>query len=313
MGTVNDLRQPARHRVAIVIVTYNSGDVLAGCLRSLLASDGVDIPAVVVVDNHSKDDSVAVALAAADELPVRSLQTGRNAGYAAAINIGLAELGEERYDALWVMNPDVRVRPDTLAILAGGLQEPGRGMTVPKMLDSDGSLQPSLRRMPSVGRAIAEAVIGGDRAGRIGRLGEFITDPAEYEKAGVFAWATGAALLVSADVVRELGDWDESFVLYSEETEYMLRARDRGWLLWYEPDAVVEHIGGDSGVNPTLAALLTVNKVKLFRRRHGPVAGSAYYGAVLLGESLRALGGRRISKASVRALMHPSNPPRLAD
>ncbi|WP_432986466.1 glycosyltransferase family 2 protein [Dactylosporangium sp. CA-233914] len=310
---MTDLEQPARHRVAIVIVTYNSGDVLDGALRSLVPSDGVDIAAVVVVDNNSKDDSVAVALGAADVLPVRSVQTGRNAGYAAAINAGLAALGEEKYDALWVMNPDVRMRPSTLAILADALKEPGRGMTVPKMLNSDGSLQPSLRRMPTVGRALVEAVIGGDRAGRIGKLGELITDPREYERAGEFAWATGAALLISADVVRELGDWDESFVLYSEETEYMLRARDRGYALWYAPAAVVEHIGGDSGVNPTLAALLTVNKVKLFRRRRGALAGSAYYGAVLLGESVRAVSGRRIAKASVAALMHPSNPPRLAD
>ncbi|MFG2036663.1 glycosyltransferase family 2 protein [Dactylosporangium sp. NPDC048998] len=310
---MNDFQQPARHRVAIVIVTYNSGGVLGGCLASLLPSDGVDIAAVVVVDNNSKDDSVAVALAAADSLPVRSVQTGRNAGYAAAINAGLAALAEEKYDALWVMNPDVRMRPDTLAVLADALKEPGRGMTVPLMLNSDGSLQPSLRRMPTVGRALVEAVIGGDRAGRIGKLGELITDPKEYEKAGEFAWATGAALLISAEVVRELGDWDESFVLYSEETEYMLRARDRGWTLWYEPSAVVEHIGGDSGVNPTLAALLTVNKVKLFRRRRGRAAGSAYYAAVLLGESMRAATGRRIARASVAALMHPSNPPRLAD
>ncbi|MEV8513120.1 glycosyltransferase family 2 protein [Dactylosporangium sp. NPDC051484] len=306
-------QRSARHRVAIVIVTYNSGDVLGGCLASLLPSDGVDITAVVVVDNNSKDDSVAVALAAAERLPVRSVQTGRNAGYAAAINAGLAALGEQMYDALWVMNPDVRMRPDTLATLADVLKESGRGMSVPLMLNSDGSLQPSLRRMPTVGRALAEAVIGGDRAGRIGKLGELITDPDEYERPGEFAWATGAALLVSAEVVRELGPWDESFVLYSEETEYMLRARDRGWKLWFEPRAVVEHIGGESHVNPTLAALLTVNKVKLFRRRRGRAAGSAYYAAVLLGESVRAVTGRRIARASVAALMHPSNPPRLAD
>jgi GT2 family glycosyltransferase len=167
--------------------------------------------------------------------------------------------------------------------------------------------------MPSIGRALAEAVIGGHRAGRIGSLGELITDPDEYTKAGPFAWATGAALLVSAEAVRELGDWDESFVLYSEETEYMLRARDRGYALWFEPKAVVEHIGGESGTNPKLYALLTVNRVKLFKRRRGALAGSAYYAAVLLGESARAAAGKRVSRASVAALMHPGHPPRLAD
>jgi GT2 family glycosyltransferase len=204
------------------------------------------------------------------------------------------------------MNPDCRLRPDALAHLAGALREPGRGIAVPKLLNSDGSLQPSLRRTPTVGRALAEAVIGGDRAGRIGSLGELVFDPRAYEKAGPVAWVTGAAMLVSAAAVRELGPWDESFMLYSEETEYCLRATDRGWTLWYEPDAVVEHIGGESAVNPVLYALMVANKVILFRRRRGAVAGLAYRGSVVLGEAIRAAAGRRTSRASLGPLMRLS-------
>jgi N-acetylglucosaminyl-diphospho-decaprenol L-rhamnosyltransferase len=297
--------------IAIVIVTYNSADVLGGCLDSL-PSEGVDIMRVAVVDNNSRDDSVAIALAAADRLPIRSVQTGRNAGYAAAVNAGVATLAEEKYDAIWVMNPDTRLRPDTLRILAGALREPRRGIVVPKILNLDGSLQPSLRRAPTVTRALAEAVVGA-RAGRIGKIGELITDPREYEKPCAAVWATGAAMLLSADMVREIGDWDESLLLYSEETEYALRAADHGWSLWYEPSAVVEHKGGESGTNPKLAALLVVNKVRLFRRRHNLPTASAYYAATLLGEGVRALRGRRTSRASVAALMHPKRQPTLGD
>lgn len=297
--------------IAIVIVTYNSAEVLDGCLRSL-PSEGVDIARVVVVDNNSRDDSVAVALAAADRLPIRSVQTGRNAGYAAAVNAGVAALAEEKYDAVWVMNPDTRLRPDTLRILAEALREPRRGIVVPRMLNPDGSLQPSLRRMPTVGRALAEAVVGA-AAGRIGAIGELITNPREYEHAHAAVWATGAAMLISAEVVRDIGGWDESLLLYSEETEYALRAADHGWSLWYDPAAVVEHIGGESSTNPKLAALLVVNKVRLFRRRRGLPAASAYYAAVVLGEGVRALKGRRTSRASLAALMHPTRPPTLGD
>jgi GT2 family glycosyltransferase len=289
--------------IAIVIVTYNSADVLRGCLDSL-PSEGVDITRVVVVDNNSRDDSVAIAKDAADRLPIRSVQTGRNAGYAAAVNAGVAALAEEKYDAIWVMNPDTRLRPDTLRILADALREPRRGIVVPKILNPDGSLQPSLRRAPTVTRALAEAVIGA-RAGQIGKIGELITDPREYEKACTAVWATGAAMLLAADMVRELGDWDESLLLYSEETEYALRAGDRGWVLWYEPAAVVTHIGGEAKTNPRLAALLAVNKVWLFRRRHGKAAGSAYYAAMLLGEAIRAATGKRNSRAGLVALIGP--------
>lgn len=292
-------------RVAVVIVTYNSGDVLEGCLRSLAAQTGVDLSSVVVADNASRDDCVAIAEAATD-LPVQVVQTGRNAGYAAAVNAGTATLELRKLDAVLVLNPDCRLRPDTLARLAAALRQPGRAVAAPKLLNSDGSLQPSLRRTPTVARALAEAIIGGDRAGRLGSLGELVFDPAAYEKAGPVAWATGAAMLVSAAAVRELGPWDESFLLYSEETDYCLRATDRGWTLWYEPDAVVEHIGGESAVNPVLYALMVANKVILFRRRRGAVAGLAYRGAVVLGEAIRAASGRRTSRAALGPLMRLS-------
>jgi len=293
-------------RVAVVIVTYNSAGVLGGCLASLPdGAAGVRLAAVVVADNASADDSVKVAAGAAGALPVRVVQVGRNAGYAAAVNAGVAALDLDDLDAVLVLNPDCRLRPGCLARLAAALR--GRvGIAVPKLVNPDGSLQPSLRRMPTVGRALAEAVIGGNLAGRIAGLGELVTDPREYERPGPAVWATGAAMLVSTRVIRDIGDWDESFLLYSEETEYALRAADHGWTLWYEPAAVVEHIGGDSGVNPRLASLLVVNKVRLFRRRHGRVASAAYFLAVALGEALRALAGRRTSRASFAALVLPS-------
>ncbi|WP_336209645.1 glycosyltransferase family 2 protein [Nonomuraea sp. LPB2021202275-12-8] len=292
-------------RVAVVIVTYNSADVLEGCLASLTAGAGeVQLADVVVADNASKDDSTAIADRA--DLPVKVVQLGRNAGYAAAVNAGIAALDLDDVDGVYVLNPDCRLRPGAIAPLLACLREPGRGIAVPYMVNPDGSLQPSLRRMPTVGRAVVEAVIGGERAGRLGTLGELVTDPRDYARPGAFAWATGAAMLISPRVVREVGAWDESFLLYSEETDYCLRAADLGWSTWYEPASVIEHIGGDSGVNPMLAALLVVNKVRLYRRRHGRLSGLAYYLAVLAGEALRALAGRRTSRASVTALLRPS-------
>jgi N-acetylglucosaminyl-diphospho-decaprenol L-rhamnosyltransferase len=292
-------------RIAVVIVTYNSGAVLHGCLRSLTNQAGVDLTAVVVADNASKDDCVAIADSMTD-LPMRTVQLGRNAGYAAALNAGIAALDLRKLDAVFVMNPDCRLRTDTLQKLAGALREPGRAIAAPLLLNPDGSLQPSLRRAPTVGRALAEAIIGGDRAGRIGTLGELVFDPREYERAGAAVWVTGAAMLLSAAAIRELGPWDESFLLYSEETEYCLRAADRGWTTWYEPAAVVEHIGGDSGTNPLLAALLVANKVELFRRRRSAPAAWAYFAAVTLGEAVRAVAGRRTSRAAVGALVSRS-------
>ncbi|MFI7691596.1 glycosyltransferase family 2 protein [Nonomuraea sp. NPDC049655] len=297
---------PGSPRVAIVIVTYNSAPVLGGCLASLPeGAKGVRLTDVVVADNASKDDSLAIAEQAAG-LPVRPLQVGRNAGYAAAINAGVASLDLDDLDAVLVLNPDCRLRPGALAVLAAALDRPGIGITVPRLVSTEGVLHHSLRRTPAVRRALAESLVGGRLAGRIGTLGEMVVDPARYERPGPADWATGAAMLVSATALARLGPWDESFLLYSEETEYALRAADAGWTLWYEPAAVVEHIGGEAKTSPMLAALLTVNRVRLFRRRRGRVATAGFYLAVLLGEAMRAAAGRRTARASVVALLRPS-------
>jgi N-acetylglucosaminyl-diphospho-decaprenol L-rhamnosyltransferase len=291
-------------RIGAVVVTYNSAAVLAECLRSLSETKDVELSTIVVVDNASRDDSVMIARAAEQTLPVRTVETGRNAGYSAAVNAGLAAMDLDQLDAVMVLNPDCSLRPDSLVLLWQALQRPGFGIAAPRLVNPDGSLQPTLRRMPTVSRAFGEAVLG-KLAGRVG-LGELVTDPAEHDKPGPAAWATGAALLISVEAVRATGPWDESFLLYSEETDFILRAADRGWRLWYEPTAEVEHVGGESGTNPTLSAMLVVNKVRLFRRRHNPVASAAYFASVLLGESVRALMGRRTSRAAVLWLLRPS-------
>ncbi len=99
------------------------------------------------------------------------------------------------------------------------------------------------------------------------------------------------------------GPWDESFFLYSEETDFALRARDAGFVTRYDPRAHAVHLEGDSRRNPALWALLACNRVRLYRRRHGRAATTAFYAAVLAREASRAVLGRRPARAAVRALL----------
>jgi GT2 family glycosyltransferase len=289
-----------------VVVTYNSADVLPQCLESLRdgGADGVELTDVVVVDNASDDASTEVAKGT-DGLPISVVQLTENAGYAAGLNAGVTELRSRPPDAVMVVNPDCRFRQSALATLTRALRAPGRGIVAPRLVNVDGTLQPTLRRLPTVLGAFAEAILGGRIADRLG-LGELIFTDGPHDDAGPAAWVTGAALLMAWALLETVGPWDERFLLYSEETEFMLRAADQGWSTWYEPSAVIEHKGGESGTNPSLAALLTVNKVRLFRRRHGWFTGQAYSAGVLLGMLLRAAAGQRIARASVAALLFPS-------
>jgi GT2 family glycosyltransferase len=292
--------------VAVVIVTYNSADVLPTCLESLRdgGADGVGLTDVVVVDNASSDTSMEIAKAA-DYLPISVVQLTENAGYAAGLNAGVTALRSRPPDAVMVLNPDCRLRPGALAVLARALQAPRRGIAAPRVVNLDGTLQPTLRRVPTVVGAFAEAVVGGRVADRLG-VGELIFTDGPHDVPGPAGWVMGAALLMAWDLLEAVGPWDERFLLYSEETEFILRSADHGWTTWYEPSAVVEHKGGDSGTRPSLAALLTVNKVRLFRSRNGWFTGRVYGAGVLLGMLIRAAAGQRTARASAAALIFPS-------
>ena len=119
-------------------------------------------------------------------------------------------------------------------------------------------------------------------------------------------WATGAIMLMSARCLAGSGPWDESFFLYSEETEFALRARDKGFVIRYVPEAEVTHLGGESGVSPRLWSLLQVNRIRLYRKRHTAGATAVFWAAVMLRESSRAALGRARSRAALAALLRPS-------
>jgi N-acetylglucosaminyl-diphospho-decaprenol L-rhamnosyltransferase len=284
--------------LTIAVVTWNSSAVIGGLLASLDEGLAGLSWRLVVTDNDSADHEATAAAVAA--VPgARFVRMGRNAGYAAGINAALAA-APPRTAAL-VLNPDIRLAPGCVPRMLAHLGS-GAGIVVPTLRDGDGTLAHSLRREPSLPRAFGEAVLG-RRAGRYPRWGETVVDESCYTAPAVVDWATGAIMLISAECLAACGPWDESFFLYSEETEFALRARDRGFSTLFAPDADAVHIGGESRVSPRLWALLTTNRVRLYRRRHGPVAGAAYWSVVLLRETTRAALGQPRARRAVRALL----------
>ena len=177
-------------RLAIVVVTYNSAEVIGGLLDSLpLGLAGLADTQIVVVDNNSRDASVEIA--ASHPVGVRVIQTGRNAGYAAAINAAAASLDDERH--LLILNPDIRLQPGCALTLVERLCDPVVGLAVPQLLHEDGSIAHSLRREPSLITAWSDSLLGTSFAGRLG-LGEIVKDERLYCVGGPIDWASGAAL-----------------------------------------------------------------------------------------------------------------------
>lgn len=285
--------------VAVVMVTWNSEKHLPGMLDGLSAAlEGIGRWQLVVADNASGDSTLScLARLAPDALIVR---TGGNQGYAGGVNAAVAAAAPTR--AYLVLNPDVRLTPGVVRVLCNGLTAQV-GVTVPRLTDSAGRLAHSLRREPTVLRALGEAVLGGRLSGRFPALGEVVRDPTAYEHNSAADWATGAVLMVSQECMAAVGPWDESFFLYSEETDFLLRARDAGYRVRLVPSARAVHGGGESHVSPLLWSRLVVNRVRLYRRRHGLLKTSGFWAAVLLGELLRSAYGGPTHRAAVRALV----------
>jgi GT2 family glycosyltransferase len=280
--------------VAIVIVTHNSAHVVGDLLESIPAAlDGLQSD-VVVVDNASADDTTDTVQRWSCCRLIRSA----NDGYAAGINRGVREA--EPADAILVLNPDVRLKPRAVRILVDALRQPATGIVTPRVFNGDGSLHYSLRREPSLARTI------GLTRTRLAAFSEDVNRAEDYERAQVADWAMGAVLVVSRACFEALEGFDESYFLYSEETDFCLRARDRGLLTRYEPRAGAVHLGGESGQSTKTHVMQIVNRVRLYRRRHGAIASFAYLCLTALREATWIRRGGPRHRAAIAALFQPA-------
>ncbi|MGO9080045.1 MAG: glycosyltransferase family 2 protein [Streptosporangiaceae bacterium] len=283
-----------------VIVTYQSAGHIGVLLEALQAErqTGLDLD-VIVVDNASTDGTPQIV---AQFGWVTLVASGGNYGYAAGVNIGSRLVSAER--AVLVLNPDLVLGPGTLALLLGALQQPPVGVVVPRIENADGSLCPSLRNEPSVGRALVDAVLG-DCAARLPRgWSGMIWDPQAYDRVQFPDWATGAALLVSSACRRAVGDWDERYFLYSEEVDFLRRVRAAGLRVRYEPSAVVQHARAGSGTSDSHYALYTMNLVRYYRRYHASLTSGLFAAVIALHQLLRCR--RPAPRLALRALLSPA-------
>ena len=154
--------------------------------------------------------------------------------------------------------------------------------------------------------------MGGRVAGLFPRLSETVGDDRSYLERRDVDWATGAAMLVTRECVDATGPWDESFFLYSEETDFAERARRAGFRILYEPAAVVTHTGGDGMTSPRLRSMLVLNRLRYFRRRHGRLRSAAFYAAVLWNELTRGVLGNKAARAAALGLVNPRARPARA-
>ena len=252
-GTAADARGAG---VAVVTVTYNS----ARELERLSASLRRHLPGarLVVVDNASDDDSVAVARAAGATVIARA----DNAGFGRAANEGVAVVEEP---VTILCNPDVELVDGSLERLVAQAV-PGR-LLAPLLLNDDGSRQDSAHPPPASPATALHALLPGPLLPRPLRRA---CEPWRATKARRVAWATAACIVATTDTLRALGPFDESIFLYAEDLDLGIRARET----WFHPEARVVHSRAHStgrAFSGENYDLLAKQRRDVVRRNFGPV------------------------------------------
>lgn len=277
------LHAPRGTQLDVVIVTYNNSTQVLRLIETLLAHDTEPPLRITCVDNASTDSTVELLKRQGS---INLLRRPSNQGFAAGINAAMAQLHEA--NSILILNPDTSLEPRALSNLWERHQQ-GEHIVVPRLVSPRGQTLPSLRREPSLLRTLGEAVFGDHWPHRPSYLSEIIRRPRVYQKPGIVDWATGAAMLLSAEVVESVGLWDESFFLYSEETDFCRRARRLGYRVFYEPKAVVVHEGGGSGRSPELFSLQSQSRLKYGTKWHGRTYSILLRAIVLFGHLLRSV------------------------
>ncbi|MBK0417667.1 glycosyltransferase family 2 protein [Leucobacter sp. CSA1] len=283
-------------RVAFVTVSYGSGNALGPFLSSLRRFHSPEHP-VVVVDNKPDHES-AEALAA--QYGARYVPLPENPGYGAGMNAGvraLEEGGERDCDAYFFCNPDVTFTQETATALAAAmLSQPGVGSIGPRLFNDDGTVYPSARNIPSVGTGVGHALLG--RVWRGNPWTRAYQDAANYDSARSAGSLSGAAVMVRADVYREIGGWDEAYFMHFEDIDLGFRIGLAGYENRYDPSVSVVHSGAHSTKKHAEAVerAMTDSAVRFMGKRYpGPLRAPIRW-AITLG--LRARGALKL--ASIR-------------
>ncbi len=250
----------SRHSLSIVIVNYNVKDFLLSCLASIYRHCvNIKDYQIIVVDNNSNDGSVE---AVKKEYPDTTVIANHfNAGFSGGNNQGI-EKSDGKY--IFLLNPDTELTDDAIRKMVSHLDNnPNSWMLAPKLLNSDGSIQVSVWKQPSVFYVFLETLF----LHTLFRCGSYKKKHAD--KSFAAGTASGAALMFRKELPGIIGLLDTN-LFWMDDTEFCYRAWKKGLGPLYFPEAaIIHHSGKSSRKNPRVAiSNQVISKIKFFRK-HG--------------------------------------------
>ncbi len=252
--------------LSIIIVSYNTKGLLLECLSSIQKHTKEVSYEVIVVDNASKDGSVAALQKL--EVAGKKLQVianKENWGFGAANNQGMKK-AKGRY--ILLLNSDTKLIENSLLSMVMFMDEhPKVGIASCKLVNADGTLQTTGGFFPTLPRVFLWATLIDDVPFVGDFFGSYHPHKLFYSKERPLDWVTGAFFLARREVTSEIGLFDERFFLYVEEVEYCMRTRSKGWEVWYVPQTKIIHFGGASGTREG-TVLREFEGLKILYKKH---------------------------------------------
>jgi hypothetical protein len=267
--------------VSIIIVNWNTVELLAPCLRSI-ASGTSTAHEVIVVDNASTDGSCERARR---EFPkARLFPQDANLGFARASNVGLAAA---RGRFLLLLNPDTTVKAGAVDALVDFVERGARvGIAGPPLWNHDGTPQPSVQPFPTLGsELLRQTMLHRVVPGRTRR-------EATRRDTRRVEVVTGAALCIRRECYEQIGPLDEAIFMFYEDADWCRRASDAGWEIWYVDGPGVVHLKGGASVGEAFTGALvdSLRGTIHYFRKHGVAASIPWLrGIALLGATARSL------------------------
>jgi len=267
--------------VSVVVVTFNALPWVEQCLDSVAGRE------VIVVDNGSTDGTVAFVRERYPDVRVieqdnRGMGGGNNTGMRAADGRYFFLLNSDA----WVVDDAV----DRLVRFADG--HPDAAVVGPKLLNTDGTLQRSVRGEPSLWRLATEYLYIRKLAPHSRLLNPLYAGDFRHDAVREADWLFGPALLVRREAADAVGLFDERFFMFSEEVDWMTRFRRAGWKVLFFPDAEVVHVGGASHGGRLYVENLR-GHLRLFDKHRGPKEAERLRRLLLVALRMRAAVLRR--------------------
>ncbi|MEX2425856.1 MAG: glycosyltransferase [Thermomicrobiaceae bacterium] len=255
--------------LSVVIVSYNTSDLLNNCLSSIEAwlEAHAHTGEIIVVDNASTDGTPGMISRRFPEVVL--IENKKNVGFAAANNQGMRS-ARGRYIVL--LNPDTTVIGDAFGQLARYLDaNPEVGLVGPKLIYPDGQVQSSRRRFPTRLTGYLESTLLQEYwpDNRVARR-YYLADKPD-DRTQQVDWLVGACLMARREAIESVGLLDERYFMYSEEVEWSYRLSRQGWkIIYLQAATVVHHEGASSSQNVAQRQVyFDSSKVLLYRQLHG--------------------------------------------